>query len=668
MMRAKAWRCGCTALALVAACAGAAWGSAGPPRATDLTELSLEELMGLQVTSVSRREERLFDAAGAVFVLTREDLRRSGVHSLPEALRLVPGMHVAQVNNSQWAISTRGFSDRFAHKVLVLVDGRSAYSDLFSGVLWEDLEIPLAEVESIEVMRGPGSALWGANAVNGVISIVTRRPRGETGGTVELGVENGERRGTVSREGTWGERSAWRFWGGTGQVDAQAEAGGDSAHDGRRASCLGLQLGRGLAQGDLSIDLGVRRTDAGQTTVLPALTPPYGTPVEDSLSLSGVSSLVRWTRRRPSGGSAQLLVFAEQSHREERLATYTVNALDVDFQSFVPLGPRHDLLWGGEIRRQADDFRNDPVYLSLAPARRTVELWNLFVQDQVTLAGGRSHLTLGSKAEHSEISGWSLMPSARLQVELGGAQSGWASVSRSARTAGRAEADVDGAWLGTVPAPDGVPVRLIGTGSRDLDTEEVVAWELGYRVQPGAGLSLDLAAFHHEYEHVLASCSAGLTPETDTVPYRTQLVQGCNAGTARAAGVETSLVWSPSARWRWSAAYSYLGFTTHLPAGLDAWTGSSPRHMAQLRLQGDPRPGWETDLALFYTDSLPHQDVPAVLRLDLRLERTLRTGLGLEIVGRNLLDDRHREFGSSQLGGIATEVRRSAGIALHWRY
>jgi iron complex outermembrane recepter protein len=666
MQRAGELICGWSlALWITGAAAAGALESARDP---DLTELSLEELMAVRVTSVSRREERLFEAAGAVFVLTREDLRRSGARNLPEALRLVPGLHVAQINGSQWVVSARGFSDRFANKLLVLVDGRSVYTHLFSGVFWEDLDIPLSEVERIEIVRGPGGALWGANAVNGVINILTRRPQPTPGGTVDLGVETGEQWIAAAGEGAWGAHGAYRVWGAANEAEALARSDGGSAHDDRRSLRGGVRIDRRLAQGELTFDAGVRDLQAGQVTALPSIGPSLNEVFDDSLSMGGGHSLLRWTRRGPAGATSRLQVYYDQVHREELISDITVRTLDVDYQSFVPLGRNHELVWGGEGRRYMDDLRTVAPYFTFAAERRTVNLWSLFFQDQVSLAGGRLHLTVGSKAEHEDLGGWNLMPSVRAQVELARDQIGWASVSRSTRTPGRAEADIAEVWLATVPSPAGLPVRIVIEGERHLDTEELVAWEIGYRAHPGTAVSLDLSIFHNEYEHVIASCRGDLVFASTPVPHLEQHFRVCNAGTAEGTGLEAALSWAPSARWRWSLAYSYLDFATDIPENLIPWNGSSPGHTAQLRLQGDPLPGWESDLALYYTESLPAQKAPTLLRLDVRLERELRPGLGLEIAGRNLLDGRHREFGTSRVGGIESEVRRSAGVALHWRF
>ncbi len=623
--------------------------------------------MGLQVTSVSRREERLFDAAGAVFVLTREDLRRSGARTLPEALRLVPGVHVAQINGSQWAVSTRGFAGRFANKLLVLVDGRSVYTHLFSGVFWEELDIPLSEIERIEIVRGPGGALWGVNAVNGVINILTRAPERERGGSLDLAVESGERRLAVAAEGG-GAGGAWRAWGATTQTEGLARRGGGTAHDSWRSSRGGFRFDRPLGTGELAVDLGVRHRKADQTTHLPSLSPPFGSAVDASSELAGGYSLLRWTRTRPSGAVERLQAYYESADRDELLSSLRVRTLDLDYQSFLPLGRNQELVWGGDVRRHADRLDGLSGQLAADPAERDLTVWSVFLQDQITLAAGRSHLTLGARAEHDGLSGWSWMPSARWQMQLPGDQTLWASAARSVRTPGRLEAELEELWLATVPSPVGLPVRLVGQGAADLGTEEMVSWELGYRVQPGARVSLDLAVFDNDYEHVLGACGKEPVFVAGPIPHLLQVVQVCNAGTAQATGVETAVSWTPSARWRWSLGYSYLDFSTRLSGSFTSWEEASARHLGQLRLQGNPAAGWEADLGLSWAEPLVREGAPAWLRVDLRLQRELRPGLGLEIVGRNLLEERHQEVASTQIAGVVSEVRRSAGLAIHWRF
>jgi iron complex outermembrane receptor protein len=626
--------------------------------------------MGLRVTSVSRREERLLDAAGAVFVLTREDLRRSGARNVPEALRGVPGLHMAQINASQWAVSIRGFTDRFANKLLVLVDGRSVASHLFSGVFFEGLDIPLSEIDRIEIVRGPGGALWGTNAVNGVINIVTRSGRSEPGGSVEAGLETGERSVTAAGEGAWGRHAAYRIWGAGTEVDKLSQPGGASAHDGRTSMRGGARVDGDLGNGDYTFEAGLYRMEADRLNNLPQLDPPYVQAVDDPLFLSGGYTSARWSRRRPSSRSTDTLqVYADVFHREVLFSDIGVRTFSLDFQSDRPLGESHNLVWGSEIRLLSDEIRTFPTHFTIHPARRTSTLWSFFVQDQAALAQERVHLSLGSKLEYSELVGkWNVLPSVRARWNLPHNQVVWASASRSARSPGRSEVDLEKFWLATVPSGSGLPIQIVATRGKDAGSEEMIAWELGYRARPNAQVSFDVTAFHNDYEHVLTTCADRLEASATPVPHLTQYLRSCEGGTAEARGFETVLTWTPSRRWTWSLTASRLDFSASLQGDPSQWDGTSPRNMAQLRLQGDPAPRWKTDLSAYYSDSLPGQGVPSFLRADLRLERELRPGLSLELIGRNLLDEGHREFGAPLTGGVAAEVRRSTGVSLRWRF
>ncbi len=657
------------ALFLLFVCRGVSWSLEVPSGSQDLTELSLEELMGLRVTSVSRREERLIDAAGAVFVLTQDDLRRSGARNLPEALRGVPGLHMAQINASLWAVSIRGFTDRFANKLLVLVDGRNVASHLFSGVFFEGLDIPLSEIDRIEIVRGPGGALWGTNAVNGVINIVTRSGRETRGGSVEVNLETGERSIVGSGEGPLGTGSTYRIWGAGSEVDDLTQPGGGSARDGRTSVRGGARLDGGLGNGEYNLSAGLYEMESDRLNNTPQLDAPYARLLPDPLSLTGGYTSARWSRDRPASRSTDTLqVYVDLIRRSERTGTIKVRTIDIDFQSNVPIGESHDLLWGSEVRQIADELRTDAFHFSLSPSQRTSLLWSVFVQDQISLAERRVHLSLGSKLEYSEVTGeWNALPSVRARWNLRPNQVVWASASSSARTRGRSEADLEGFWLATVPTESGLPVRIVFTRGEGLGSEEMVAWELGYRSQPSAALAFDVAAFHNDYEHVLASCVGRLEPAAVPVPHLIQYMEGCEAGTATAEGLELALTWTLSPRWSWSLSASRLNFSTRLGDASAQWDGTSPRHMAQLRLQGDPAPGWKSDLAAYYSDSLPGAGSPAFVRLDLRLERELRPELSLELIGRNLLDGEHSESGDPFTGGVAAEIRRSFGASLRWR-
>src|SRR5947209_9123363 len=371
-----------------------------PPAQPDLTELPIETLLQMEVTTVSRKSEKLSQSPAAVSVITQDDIRRSGVTSIPEALRLVPGLEVARLDASQWAISARGFNDVFANKLLVLQDGRSIYTPLFSGVFWDVQGTMLEDIERIEVIRGPGATLWGANAVNGVINIITRSAR-DTQGLLITGGGGTEEHdfGGVRYGGKFSEHAFFRIYGTYFNRDDSALPNGDDAHDGWQLGRGGFRLDWDVSEHNLlTLQFDLYRGTLHQVfgTFDPANPINFTRVVRDEIDLAGENLLGRWSHSFSSDSDLRLQLYYDRTERNTVIFKEDRDTFDIDFQHRFPLGRRHDVIWGGGYRVTGDQVGNSPT-ISLTPDSRTTHLFSAFVQDEIALVPDRFRLTLGSK-------------------------------------------------------------------------------------------------------------------------------------------------------------------------------------------------------------------------------------------------------------------------------
>lgn len=627
----------------------------------DLTELSLDDLMRIDVRSVSKRAEPLQEAAAAVTVLTAEDIRRSGARTLAEALRLVPGLHVARTAGQTYAISARGFNSTSADKLEVLLDGRSVYTPFFSGVFWDVLDTYLPDVERIEVIRGPGATLWGANAVNGVINIVTRPPQ-ETQGT-EILAGGGFPRGNIAAA-----RAGWAL-GSSSHVRGYVQARDDDNGVTRE--------GREGNEGLRHQQAGFRADFAGRTARFRVGGDAYHADREDASrftnpstgvetisplhsDLSGASLDASW--ERPMGPGATWTVAGHFMHNQRNVPTALRerrNTWDVSTEWRQDLGERHALIMGAGYRNSRDDTGGPPLTLIFSPASRTLRTYSAFVQDQVSLAGGRATLTLGSKFEHNDFTGREFQPGVRLGWKLGERAFTWGAISRAVRTPNRLDSDI----AIFCPPPFGIPgVCDPGTtqrvGNPDLRAENLLAVEWGLNLWSARRTSMRLALFHNRYDDLRSS---------EPIPPLGEFANGLRG---RGIGGEIVFGWTPADALRVETFYSHLDLDIDRESDSQDFTSpaaiedDNPRHMAGLRWLWTPVPRWTLDGFVRHVGQLPADDVGAYTDLNLRLAWQPRPGLELSLVGDNLLDDRHPEFGSAGPGRI--EVERQAVLLLRW--
>ena len=664
----------------------------GTAQTVTLVDLSLEELMDVEVTSAARKPQRTGDVAAAVFVITQDDIRRSGATSIPEVLRMAPGIEVARIDANKWAVTARGFNGRFANKLLVLLDGRSVYTRLFSGVYWDTLDTELADIDRIEVIRGPGAAVWGANAVNGVINIITK-PATETQGGMATGGIGGEEQGfgSVRYGGRFADgRGHYRVFGKHFNRDSGVEAlTGQPAADAWSSSRGGFRLDYASTPIDrLTVHGDVYDGASGETVLLRSTESIQRRPYAGDQEVSGGTLLARW-ERVSGAASVSLQGYVSRTERMAMLLDETRTTVDLEYQQRRPVGSRHDVVWGGGYRATADDVVGS-FSVALDPTSVNDHLASAFLQDEIGLVADRLWLTVGARFDHTNYAGGALQPSARLLWKLHPRHSLWTAASRAARTPSRADrtarllglVDLDPRGLPATLPP--MPVLTLFKGSDALGSEYVSAFELGYRAQVQEGLGVDVAGFYSDYTDLRSVSFGGPLCEPGGVAvavnpvcvafaqYLALPAMFGNDVDATLYGVEVAADWRGPAGVRVQPAYSYLGRADDLPAsalesvGNDA-TGFSPPHQVSLRASVDVGERVEVDGWFRYVDRLTSSQIDGYRSFDARVAWQVLPQLELSMVGQNLFGAQRAEF-VSELGDIPPiELQRSAYVQFRWQ-
>ena len=635
--------------------------AAEPKGQPDLTELPIETLLQIEVTSVARKVEKLSESPAAISVITQDDIRRFGATSIPEALRLAPGLEVARLDANQWAISARGFNDVFANKLLVLQDGRSIYTPLFSGVFWDVQGTMLEDIDRIEVIRGPGATLWGANAVNGVINISTKSAK-DTQGTLITGGAGTEERGFagVRYGGKLSNEAFFRVYGTYFNRDDSALPNGRDGNDAWQLGRWGFRMDWEVSDQDLATLQGDAYRGAIHEvfgTFDPTNTPTFTRLVPDEFDVRGGNLLGRWSHTFAPDSDLQLQLYYDRTERDSAIFKEDRDTFDVDFQHRFPLWARNDMVWGAGYAATSDRVGNTAT-VSLNPDRRTTELFSAFVQDEIAVLPDQWRLTLGSKFEHNDFTGFEVQPSGRLLWTPRERQTVWASVSRAVRTPSRAEDDI---LLHQPPSP-AVPAPTTIYGDRNAESEELLAYEIGYRVQPHQKVTLDVAAFYNDYDH-LRSLELGPSRTQPLLPEPFIPLHVANELYGETYGAEAAATCEISPWWRLQPAYTYLQMQLHTRAGSTDRTseqdeGKSPHHQVTLRSAMDLPHDLSLDCSLRYVDNLPALKISNYLTLDVRLGWRPTKHLELAVVGQNLLDDRHPEFSPSFISTGQKEIQR----------
>lgn len=670
----------------------------------DFADKSIEELMNVDVTTASRKEQKLSKVPAAVYVITEDAIQRSGATNIPDLLRMVPGVQVAQVEANRWAVSVRGFNSSYSNKLLVLVDGRTVYTPSFSGVYWDQLDIPLDTIERIEVVRGSGGAVWGANAVDGVINIITKAAKDTEGVQVQTGGGSQEHEDFEARVGqklgTWGSYRLFGdyrdFEGFTSPLYAGRPDGWKMAHGGFRLDA------RLTAKDQFSIDGDGFETSGGE--LLGFASSPDAGVLTRPLDNDGFHVLARWTHTHSDNSESSLQIYDSEYNRTDTGLLETSNTVDVDFQNRTQIGSRNDIVWGAGYRFTSDGATSilsenqalltGGMYVSLNPANMQFSLFSGFVQDEITLSKSVS-LTAGTKVEHNAFSGPEVEPTLRILWTPTNKATVWAAASRSVRQPSRIETAIAVDFV-PLPLAPGVDLYTHIAPNPNIASETAMTYEAGYRVIPASRISVDLATFYTDYRDLHVDNPGSLTVTQAPSGYLLNIPATFGAtGSARNFGSEIVVTTNVMSRWKLAGNYSWLndrgnlGLRGNLPQQLSAFmpvsaaaaltdslsvsagssliAGSTPNNAFSVQSYFDLTRKWNFDQSVYFVGALSDARVPAYTRVDLHTSYKVSTHLQGSIVGQNLLEPRHLEF-SEPSQFASTEPERSIFGKLTWSF
>ncbi len=648
----------------------------------DLTNLSLEALMDIDVTSVSRKPQKLANVAAAAFVITQDDIRRSGATTIPELLRMVPGVQVARIDSNKWAVSIRGFNGRFSNKLLVLKDGRSIYTPLFSGVYWEQQDTPLEDIERIEVIRGPGAALWGANAVNGVINIITKSANNTKGGLVSAGGGTFEHGFGTLRYGTsLSKDTDVRVYGNYANRGGGTYSSGNDSHDAWQSGSTGFRMDSQVSRQDtwtLQGDFFSGSFDENYTLYkLPTSgDSSYSWSQDSSAKAQSGNILTRWQRTISDTEDFSLQLYYDRYHRDMLVLGESRDTVDLDFQHRFTLGESNDLIWGLGVRHTRDDLTNTPFIVFKNNSEGT-SLLSIFMHDEITLIPEKLSLILGTRLEHNDYSDFEIQPNARLLWTPSPRTTFWGSVSRAVRTPSRGDESIEYRYKSLSPQATGapLPLRVEIDGHKGFASETVIAYELGYRTQPLTLVTVDTSFFYNQYSKLRVRQEGSPVSETTTnLALYYPLANSMHGFTY---GGELSATWTPLDWWRLQAIYSYLYSAMTLDNGSTDETNrsnaaeGSPRHQGSLRSGFDLSKQVELDFWLRAVDRVPSIDsvtIPGYLTADVRLAWKPAKNIECTLVGQNLLRNRHPEYLPEFINTTPSEMPRSVYGKVTWKF
>lgn len=655
---------------------------------SDLAEVDIEQLMNMEVTSVSGKARKVSHTASAIYVITAEDIRRSGATSIPEALRLAPGLQVFQINDNVWAVSSRGFAYRYANKLQVLVDGRSLYTTALGGVDWNVHNMLLEDVERIEVIRGPGASLWGGNAFNGVINIITRHSRDTQGALLTTAVGSHERvHSSLRYGGKLASNATYRFGAQFLKRDGSLQVSGDPARDGGDVLQGGARVDWDPSPANeftFTGSLEDRDTDNLAANFLGRpLLPPV---VFDRLQWRTGSIMGRWQHFFPQSHDFSLQWSYDWLARQDPNVDDDRHTTSVDFRHHVSVGSRQDWLWGLGYNRfqlgsqgNADfsfaDREDGAAQTDLEPYKShdADSRYVLFAQNEIAVAPERFFLIPGARVQYETDSRWGVQPNLRALWIVNSRHSIWGSVSRALRTLTELEdhAHITVASLGE---QNSIPAFLTLDGNEDFRSERLLAYELGYRGELRRGISLDIATFFNSY-HDLRTREPGTPFFTTAFPFpRVEVpLQFDNKMDGETYGVELAASWQVNHRWTLQGTYSRLEIQLHPHADsrdpqAELDEGASPKHQFNLRSRLQLGPNLELDTELYYVSSLPNLSIASYTRVDSQITWRLQEKTALTIGGQNLLRPQHPEFPRLFDPTLAGQAERNIFGKLVWRF
>jgi iron complex outermembrane receptor protein len=639
-----------------------------PALPTTLRDLTLDQLGSIEVISVSKQPAEVWRTAAAIVVLTQENIRRSGATSLPELLRLVAGVQVSRLDSDHWAVGVRGLTSAFSKSLLVLIDGRSVYTPLFGGVFWQVHDTLIEDIERIEVIRGPGGTIWGANAVNGVINVITKNSRDTVGALATARGGNVERaRVGVRYGGRRGDRFHYRVYG-SGFIRAAEHHTDGHPFDEWRIGQGGFRIDATRPQGDvLTLQGDVYGGRAGERLGVGSFFPPARLIIEGSDEVSGGNLVASWQRDLEGGAGIRVQAYYDRTNRDAIHFSESRDTVDIDVLHHVLLERRHELSWGGGVRWSPSDFT--PVYptLTFVPEDRSHRFVSAFAQDEMALFGNASWLTIGAKLEHNNFSGFELQPSVRFLWRPNARETLWTSVTSAVRTPARIDTDLRLTGFG-LSAPLSY---LVVTGSKDFRAERLVGVEAGYRRLLASRLYLDVTAFHNQYDDLGGFGAFAVTVEPDPILHLQFALPYQNAIRGQTSGFEIAPDWWPKSWLQLRGAYALLTLDMENRPGfaddnnIALYEGSSPRHQGYASASVTLPGRLELDHTYRFASRLRSHDVPGYVTADVRVGWQLSRAVTVAIAGQNLLQPNHVEFFRDDVDPVG--IRRSVFASVSWQ-
>jgi len=625
-------------------------------------DLSLEALLDQKVTSANKRPQSLSDVAAAAYVISTDDIRASGAKSLPEVLRLAPGVDVARISADRWAVSIRGFTGFFANKLLVLVDGRSAFSPSFNGVLWNSMQFPLENIERIEVIRGPGGSVWGVNAVNGVINIITKSSRDTQGTQILMGAGSELRTFAQARHGGMlGKDATFSVYAKGEKGDDSTQLSGESAHDGYDHQSAGFRMDRDTGDDVWQLTGDLYHQHSKGMSVIPDPSAPlsgYWRTETYTNRLSGGNLQARFTRRLgPSSTLAAQLSWSHNVADLSVLACLQQDVVDAELQHTFRLGARHDVTWGLAYRWYRDDATAGPT-ANFVHERETLRVASLFGQDEYALTE-HLRLTLGARLDYQKYTGSEFQPSLSLLWNLDARRSLWASVARATRIPSRGER-TGAVSVDVIPPPalGPLPVLTVVRGNARIDAEKMNSIELGYRGQETEKLFVDVTAYIHDYKDLITTAGPDFPGLQMHSGYLVLPVNFDNVGALTSRGIELATSWQLNPAWRVRGTYTY---STVDGSRAEVALGNPPKHILSVLSSWRIDEHTDVDLWLRHVakrNGVANLPVDAYTTADLRLAWRPVRGVEVSLVGQNLLEARHEEFTSTLPTVVPTQVQR----------
>jgi iron complex outermembrane receptor protein len=632
--------------------------------------------MSIRVTSVSKKEQKTSEAAAAVFVISREDISRSGALNIPDLLRMVPGVDVAQIDASSWAITVRGFNGQYSDKLLVLIDGRTVYTPIFAGVFWNSQNVPLDTIERIEVIRGPGAAIWGSNAVNGVINIITRSATDTQGGHVDAGV------GTITtgpESIRYGGRTAgigaYRLYAEGFHYDSLPTFTGLDGQDDWRLVHGGFRTDSTFSAKDsLTTEGEVHQGNAGEIAMIPlSLQPPVTAAAALRDRYFGWHLLTRWNRTISPRSDTSLQVYFDRFKRGDTTYDIGLNTLDVDFQHHIAWGTRQDIVWGLGYRLNADGT-TPTLRIVFTPNDRTSHLFSLFAQNEIAVLPNRLQLSLGARVEHNVYTGFDFQPSGSLAWTPDSRNMVWGAISGADRTPSRGDSDFRINYA-AASGPGGMPMLISLLGNPKFKNEHLTAYQAGYRNTWTSRFTVDSAIFYNRYRDVESVEPGATTVETNPAPAHLLVPSYFGNGLyGETAGIELFANWKAASFWTLSPGYSFLSIHVHPFAGsqdfLDAAgaEGGVPDHQAQLRSSVSLPHNLQWNASVYFVNRLPTPGIPSYTRLDTGLIWQAGEHVSMSVTGQNLLKGVHEEFAGADASVQSGQMRRGAYAKLTWSF